>query len=148
MNNFYSRIKNIEASLNRLKTFGLSSSSSVTTIAKTVTIPFKIVPYKVNYEWDNCAGQYSARITINWIGPVGLSSAYIKEPTNLANRRYALDRITDSDHQCQYGLTLMEGSKDDLAIFNSGGDIPQFNVVVEIVATADFSLTYTLRQEH
>lgn len=148
MSDFYSRIKAIEAQMNKLKTLGLSSSSSVSTKAETITIPFKLVPYKVNYEWDNCAGQYSARVTVTWTSALGLCSAYIKEPANLQNRRYALDRITDSSHDCQFGLTLVSGSDDDLAIFNNGGDIPAFNVTLEIVATADFNLSYTQRQEH
>lgn len=148
MNNLSSKIKSIEARMNKLKTFGLSSSASVSTTSKTITLPMKIVPYKVNYEWDNCAGQYSYRITINWSNTPGLCAAYMKSPTNLQGRRYALDRITDSYHNCQFGLTLIQGSDDDLDIFNNGGSIPQFNVVIEIVATSNFTLSYTSRQEH
>lgn len=148
MNNFASRIKNIEARMNRLKTFGLSSSSSVKTTAKTITLPIKIVPYKINYEWDNCGGQYSYRVRVNWVGANGLCSIYMKSPINLRNRRYGVYRLTNTSFNYEFGVNLMSGSKDDLAIFNNGGSIPEYNIQLEIVATADFTISYTRRQEH
>lgn len=148
MNKFSSRIKDIEARMNRLKTFGLSSSSSLSMISKTVVIPMKIVPYKINYEWDRCAGEYSYRITINWANRPGLCSAYIKAPKDLRNRRYAFDRLSNSNNMCEFGLEIISGSDDDLDIFNSGGSIAPFNITIEIVASANFTISYTSRREH
>lgn len=148
MNKFSSRIKDIEARMNRLKTFGLSSSSTVATTSKTLVLPIKIVPYKVNYEWDNCAGQYSYRVRVNWSGANGLCSIYIKNPINLQARRYNITRLTDSAFHTEFGIELMDGSTQDLAIFNNGGSIPEYNITLEIVATANFTISYTSRQEH
>lgn len=145
---FGAKIRDLEAKLNRAKTSGLRASSTITTATKTVSIPMLIVPYEVNYRWDNCAGKYSARITVEWSNKVGLCAAYIKTPNALLARRYSLCRLTNSTHDCQFGLELISGSDTDLDIFNNGGSIPEFQVVIEVVATADFSLSYTLRQEH
>lgn len=134
--------------MNRLKTFGLSSSASVSTTSKTVSVPIQIVPYKVNYEWDSCAGQYSYRIRVNWASASGLCSLYIKSPANLQGRRYNISRLTDSAFHTEFGVELQSGSTQDLEIFNSGGSIPAYNLTLEIVATADFTITYTSRQEH
>ena len=148
MNSFSARIKNIEARMNQLKTFGLSSSSSVKTISKTVSITFTIVPYKVNYEWDNCHSSQSARIYLNWnTQQQGLCSAYIKSPANLQNRRIVLDRLTTSNYASTFGLDVLSGSGQDLAYFNNGGSPFQMAMTIEVVATADFSLSYTMRQK-
>lgn len=146
--NLSEKIRNLEARINRAKTAGLRSSSSITTVSKVLTIPMLIVPYAVNYQWDHCAGKYSSRINIEWSDVVGLCAAYIKSPIVLQGRRYNLCRLTDSSHGCQYGFELISGSDADLEIFNNGGSIPEYPVEIEIVATANFSLTYTLRQEH
>jgi hypothetical protein len=148
MNSFAERIRSIEAKMNQLKTFGLSSSSSVTTTSKTVTVPMQIVPYKINYEWDACAGQYSYRIRVNWTNASGLCSLYIKSPANLQGRSYNISRLTDSSFHTEFGVEINAGSTQDLDIFNGGGSVPQFNLVLEIVATANFTITYTSRQEH
>lgn len=142
------RIRNIEARMNQLKTAGLRSSASITTTVKTVTIPVQIVPYKINYEWDNCASKYSARIHIDWTDNVGLCSAYIKSPTNLENRRYQLDRLTNVDDDCEFGFDIISGSNEDLEAFNDGQTVPPFDVTISVVATADFTISYTLREEH
>lgn len=148
MNSFAERIRSIEAKMNKLKTFGLSSSSSITTTSKTVTVPMQIVPYKINYEWDACAGQYSYRIRVNWTNASGLCSLYIKSPANLQGRRYNISRLTNSAFHTEFGVELQSGSTEDLEIFNNGGSIPAYNLTIEIVATADFTITYTSRQEH
>lgn len=148
MNSFAERIRSIEAKMNQLKTFGLSSSSSVSTTSKTVTVPMQIVPYKINYEWDACAGQYSYRIRVNWTNASGLCSLYIKSPANLQGRSYNISRLTDSSFHTEFGVEINAGSTQDLDVFNSGGSVPQFNLVLEIVATANFTITYTSRQEH
>lgn len=145
---FSSRIRNIEARINQAKTAGLRSSSSITTTTKSAVITVQIVPYKVNYQWDHTASKYSARIHIQWANKVGLCSAYIKSPNNLAGRRYCLDKLTDSSYACEFGFNILSGNNSDLNTYNQGGTVPPFDVEVEIVATADFTLSYTLRQEH
>lgn len=145
---FSSRIRNIEARINQAKSAGLRSASSITTTTKSVIIPVQIVPYEVNYQWDNTASKYSARIHVSWSNSVGLCAAYIKSPANLANRRYCLDRITTSDKDCEFGFNVISGSNSDLDTYNQGGTIAPYNVEVVVVATSDFTLTYTLRQEH
>lgn len=146
--NFSSRIRNIEARINQAKTAGLRSSSTITTTRKSVVIQVQIVPYKINYEWDNTASKYSARIHIEWADKVGLCSAYIKAPNNLEGRRYCLDRLTNDNYACEYGFQILQGNNNDLNTYNQGGTVQPFDVEIEIVATADFSLSYTLRQEH
>lgn len=147
-NSFAQRIRSIEAKMNRLKTFGLSSSSSIVTTSRSVTIPFTIVPYEVNYKWDNSGGEFSARITVNWIGDQGLCSAYIKSPANLQCRRIALDRLTNTSFGSDFGLNIVWGSTEDLEHFNNGGGAISMTLEVEIIATAAFELSYTLTREH
>lgn len=140
-NSFAERVKNIEARINQLKTAGLSSSSSVSTISKTIILSVKIVGSTYSTQSEN-----SYRITVNWKNSAGLCSAYIKSPTNLNNRRYVLERITDSSHKCQFGFSIFDGSNQDDATISAGGSIPAFNVEIEVVATSDFDLTYTTRR--
>lgn len=142
-NGFAERIRNIEARINRLKTLGMRGSSTFATTSHTVTIPMLIVS---DGYWGT-QSKYSARITAAIDDESALVCAYIKSPQNLSNRNYVLDRRTNANFEHEFVFKVVEGSEEDLAIIEGGGTIPPFDVVIEVVATSEFTLSYTLSQD-
>lgn len=142
-NGFAERIRNIEARINRLKTLGMRGSSTFATTSRTITIPMLIV----SDGYGGTQSKYSARITATIDDESSLVCAYIKSPQNFSNRNFVLDRRTNEDFEHQFVFKIVEGSETDAAIINGGGTIPQFDVVIEVVATSEFTLSYTLTQE-
>lgn len=143
-NSFSMKIRDIESKLNKLKTLGMRGSSTFATTAKTVTIPMHIVSDGIG----GSAGEYSARITVNTDDEAFLACAYVQSPQDFSGRRFVLDRRTNSSYKCQFVFQIYVGSESDTAIINGGGTIPPFNVVIEVIATSDFTLSYVLTKDH
>ena len=143
-NSFSMKIKGIEARINRLKTLGMRGSSTFATISKTISIPMTIVSDGMG----GSASEYSARITVNSNEENCLVCAFIQSPQNFLGRNFVLDRRTNSNYDHQFVLQIYNGSEADTAIINGGGTIPPFEVVVEVVATSNFTLSYELTKEH
>lgn len=144
MHSFSQKIIDLEARINRLKTLGMRGSSTFATTSKTITIPMEIVS-------DGMGGsesKYSARITVSPEEDNCLVCAYIQSPQNFSGRNFVLDRRTDSSYEHQFVFQIKYGSETDTAIINGGGTIPPFNVVIEVVATSNFTLSYVLTQEN
>lgn len=143
-NSFSMKIKGIEARINRLKTLGMRGSSTFATISKTVSIPMNIV----SDGYGGSASEYSARITVDSEEDNCLVCAYIQSPQNFSGRNFVIDRRTDSSYKHQFVFQIYNGSETDTATINGGGSVPPFNVMIEVVATSNFTLSYVLTKEH
>lgn len=87
MNGFANRIKNIEASMNRLKTIGLRSVSTIGVTEKNISL---------------ANGHTNALITLNNLdGLPMLFSAYLVSPTNFSDREVTLRSATNRDGKNQ-----------------------------------------------
>jgi hypothetical protein len=87
MNGFASKIKNIEANINRLKTIGLRSASTIGVTEKNISL---------------ANGHTNALITLtNQDGLPMLFSAYLVSPTNFSDREVTLRPATNRNGKNQ-----------------------------------------------
>lgn len=142
MADFYSKIRNIEAQLNKLKSVGLTSSSSLGVAYQDVTMPVQIIATDivsgVVYECGS-----SKRINIH-LQPVNgqpeIVSNEIISPANLENRAVIKWRWLSNEAGYKYWLRIwIRGSHDDLDALNRGETIPPLNFVFRIKMTSQFS---------
>lgn len=140
-NKFSERIINIEAQLNKLKTLGIMSSSSLGVSSIDIVIPFQIIATRVvSGEVLDCYSSKYANINLRTNdGSAALFSIEFISP-NLENRRMIQwDWISEeSGYQYNHRI-LIEGNDADLAALNRGETLPTVNYTFRIKMTSLFS---------
>lgn len=149
MKNFTQEIIRLSNEVRDLKTFGLTSSSSLALAEATVNLTFQIVGYTVNTQYDRCASSQTALIKlIPDDGKNMLSMATISAgSSSLTSRRVRLSRIV-LDGMPSYAMNIVAGSNADLTAINNGQTIAPITFTLKFYATSDFTIDIQWRQDH
>lgn len=149
MKNFTQEIIRLGDEVRDLKTFGLTSSSSLALADATVNLTFQIVGYTVNTQYDRSASSQTALIKlIPDDGKNMLSMGVISAGSSaLTSREITFDRIV-IDGQPAYMLNISAGSPNDLTRINNGQTIAPITFTVKFYATSDFTIDIQWRQDH
>ena len=142
INTFSGRIRVIEAQLNKLKTLGTSSSSSLGTSTVDITIPFQIIATRtVSGEVLECYSSKYANINLKTNdGSPALFSVEFISPLNFGNRRIITWDWISEETSYQYNHRIcIEGNEEDLAALNRGQTLPVVNWKFRIKMTSLFS---------
>ena len=142
MANFYEKIRSIEAQMNKLKTLGLTSSSSLSIIKKDITLPFQLVGTSGTpgyYSWCSSSKLANVKIVPKSNKPA-FATLYTKNPEIIADR--AIFTTTTYDSTSYVYRVNIVGSDADLARINSGQTLPSEDYEFEIFCTDDF--TYSI----
>lgn len=142
-NDYYSKIRGIEARMNRLKTLGLSSASSLSVASKTLTLPFQIVALRtVAGEVLDCGSSREAYVRIT---PQGnqpcFAIIYLTDDHIHRNRRAFFRRVYKDD---EYIFRIyLSGTSDDLADLNRGVVLPSQDYHFKLYCTSNFNYSIT-----
>lgn len=149
MKNFTQEIIRLGNEVRDLKTFGLTSSSSLALAKISQTFTFQIVGYKVNYEYDYCASSRAALIKlVPDDGKNMLTMPILASNSSALNSRdVELKRII-IDGEDGFEFRIVAGSPDDLTRINNGQTIPPITFTVDFYATSDFTIDIQWRQDH
>lgn len=148
MNNFYSKIKNIEARINSAKTLGLSSSSSLSIVEKTFSVFLQIVPTRVvSGEVLDCGSSQYFYIEISTENNMpALLGLRLLSPTSFTEELYVSKYGADYNN-FKYAYNILTfGSQRELDILNNGGTLPVVRYDFKIVSTSN--ITFTTRYEN
>lgn len=149
MKNFTQDIIRLSNEVRDLKTFGLTSSSSLALAEATVNLTFQIVGYTINTQYDRCASSRTAFIKLTPDdGKNMLSMGVISAGASaLTSREVRLSRIV-VDGVPSYTMNIVAGSDADLARINNGQTVAPITFTVKFYATSDFTISTTWRQDH
>lgn len=140
--NLYSRVKDIEARMNRLKTIGLSSSSSLTLTRKNIVLPVKIIPLRtVSGEVLECGADRVAWVQITTDKPAFVAM-YITDTTPLHGSRPIGNNQYFVDGKYTYRIEVY-GSNDDLDSLNRGVVLPTEYYSFSFYCTSNFTYSIT-----
>lgn len=149
---FYQKIRGIEAQLNRLKTIGLSSSSSLAIKEIPFTLSFQITPdsevYEP-YEVLSCSSSYNCYVRFSTPdSEPALVGLRLLSPTSFGNRViYTRKRIRSlTDSSLCYEIHVL-GDSNDTARLNNHETLPVENYDFKLLTTsnATISLEYVER---
>lgn len=148
-NNFYSKIRNIEARMNKLKSIGLSSSSSITIKEVSCSVYLKIIPTRVDEitgEVLDCGSSQFCSIKIRTKNnESALFGMRLVSPTTFTQYLY-VNKIGGGDNTYKYGFDIdVIGSQTELDILTNGGTLPVVEYKFKIIGTSDFSINITYR---
>lgn len=144
MNNFSSRIRDIEARMNRAKTLSLASSSSLKISQTEITIPFQIVATRVvSGEVLDCDSSKVAYVAISTANNApALIAMRLISPTSFGDRIIINSRTLENIGNAKYGYKIrISGDDSDLQALNNGQTLPWENYKFKILATSEISLS-------
>lgn len=149
MKNFTQEIIRLGNEVRDLKTFGLTSSSSLALAEATASFTFQIVGYTVNTQYDRCASSRTAFIKLTPVDGKNTLSMPIMTAgrAELSKRDVRFKRVV-IDGESGYQLQIVAGSDADLARINNGQTIPPITFTFKFYATSDFTISTTWRQDH
>ena len=147
--NFYSRIKNIEARMNKLKTLGLSSSSSLSVDGTTFSVYLQIVPTRVDTitgEVLDCASSRFCSVKIKTKNNENaLFGLRLISPTNFTEYLY-VEKIGANNSTYKYGFDIdTGGSQVERDILTNGGTLPVVEYRFKVVSTSEITLDIAYR---
>lgn len=144
-NNFAQKIKSLEAQLNRLKTIGLSSSSSLAIKETPFTLSFQITPdvwFDEPYEVLSCSSSYNCyvRFTSTDSAPM-LIGLRMVSPTEFGDRIiYTKKRIrSQNDSSLCYEIHVI-GDSNDIARLNNHETLPVEQYQFKLLTTSEVTL--------
>lgn len=143
MNSFASKIKNIESRLNKLKTLGLSSSSSLAVRGYELSLNFQIVATRTGSGgevFDTGASQRayvrlrtknnsSALTCIRYISPLNVGARILYSQPTLANIQ---------DYNYEY-IFYINGDEADRAAIQGGQTLPVQTYKYKILSTSEIT---------
>lgn len=147
MNSFASRIKNIEARMNNLKTIGLTSSSSLRVAEYTITVHFQIIATWIGASGEIFGAGASQYAFVN-IQTKDSQNAFIcnwlTAPANLENRDVYDAQVVIPGYKYSYQLHV-KANDDDISRLERGETLPVRNYSFKFVSTseiASINITY------
>lgn len=143
MSKFSEKIRNIEARMNRLKTLGLSSSSSLKISQTSITIPFQIIATRITPigEIMDCNSSKVATIRISTADNApALIAMRLIAPTSFGNRIILTYKTLGNIGSSKYGYRIyIAGDDSDLQALRNGQTLPIINYTFKILATSNIT---------
>lgn len=154
MNSFENKILGIKARINRFKTLGLSSSSSLAVAEKTITIPFQIIATRITgagevMDADSSKIAY-VRINTNDNMPA-LVTLRLISPTSFGDRIIMTAKTLNDSGGARYCYRIaISGDTSDIAALNNGQTLPIINYTFKILTTSaiSYSIHYVDTEVH
>lgn len=153
MNSFGSKIKDIEARINRLRTLGVSSSSSLAIAEYTVKINWKIIAIRIGASgeiFEVGASQYAyVRIHTKNNQPALLNFQYIS-PLNFGERNIFNGKTLENlGSNYNYGILLyMYGDENDRRAIEQGQTLPTQTYTFKILSTSEITSIDIVYKDH
>lgn len=135
---FSSKIKNIEARLNRLKTLGLSSSSSLSVASNDITIPFQIIG--TVYSGGHITSAESSKMAYVRIktNVPAFAAIELVSPLDFGDRIISTERTLENVEDYDYCYRIrIYGTSDDAQYLDEGGSFSPINYTFRFLTTAE-----------
>lgn len=141
MNNFASRIKNIEARMNNLKTIGLTSSSSLTVAEYTITVHFQIIATQIGAGgeiFDAGASQYAFINIQTKDSQNALICNWLTSPADVENRSIYDAQVVIPGYKYSYQL-YVNANDDDVYRLERGETLPVRYYSFKFISTSEIT---------